>query len=82
MLVCICKGISDHAVHRAVQGGATTVDAVGRACGAGTDCGSCHEAVEEIIDELVIINESREARLARRACARNTQTACEVHGSI
>jgi bacterioferritin-associated ferredoxin len=77
MLVCICKGISDHAVHRAVQGGATTVDAVGRACGAGTDCGSCHEAVEEIIDEII-----DESRLARRACARNTQTACEVHGSI
>jgi bacterioferritin-associated ferredoxin len=42
MIVCICRGVSDRTVKRAIEDGAESVAAVGRACGAGTDCGSCH----------------------------------------
>ena len=33
--------------------GAETVDAVGAACGAGTDCGSCRDAIDELIEETL-----------------------------
>jgi bacterioferritin-associated ferredoxin len=73
MLVCICKGVSEQAIDSAVESGARTVEAVGRICGAGTDCGSCHEAIEELIDGT---------QLTRHACARNSPTKRGVHGSI
>lgn len=41
MIVCLCKGVSDRAVDAAIAGGAETVGAIGRACGAGTVCGGC-----------------------------------------
>jgi assimilatory nitrate reductase catalytic subunit len=40
-LVCACFGVGRDAIRRAVQGGATTVEAIGAAVKAGTNCGSC-----------------------------------------
>lgn len=51
MYVCICKAVCEKRVRAAIESGAATVSAVGRACGAGTDCGSCHDTIEELLDE-------------------------------
>jgi bacterioferritin-associated ferredoxin len=46
MIVCLCKGVSCSAVRRAIEDGASDLADVGRACGAGTDCGACHAEIE------------------------------------
>jgi bacterioferritin-associated ferredoxin len=45
MYVCICKAVSQGTVSQAIAKGATTIDAVGAATGAGTDCGSCRKSI-------------------------------------
>ena len=49
MYVCICKGVTLKTVREVVAQGASTVDEVERRCGAGGDCGSCRDAIGEII---------------------------------
>jgi len=48
--VCGCKNTSLTSVVEAVKSGAKTVEAVGDATGAGTDCGRCQVLIENIID--------------------------------
>ena len=50
MRVCHCHAVSDRTIRACVRAGATTVDAVGRACGAGTSCGGCRPLVAEVVD--------------------------------
>jgi len=50
LILCICKAVTDRDVDAAVRAGARSVDAIGACCGAGTDCGSCREAIEERIE--------------------------------
>lgn len=47
--VCGCKQVSLQAVIDAVKNGADTVEKVGEATGAGTDCGRCKALVANII---------------------------------
>lgn len=49
MIVCLCKGVSDRTIDEVIDRGARTVGQVARACGAGTDCGSCACQVREMI---------------------------------
>ena len=49
MVVCHCKGISDRHVRRAVREGASSRGQVARSCGAGTVCGGCVPAIDEIV---------------------------------
>lgn len=49
MIVCLCHGISDRTIRDAVDDGCKTVRQVARACGAGTDCGSCKRQVKDLI---------------------------------
>ena len=51
MYVCICRAVTKRVVLATIQQGARSVDEVGRACGAGTDCGACRGCIEELIDE-------------------------------
>lgn len=51
MIVCICRGVSDRSVRLAIMQGARSVDDVASACGAGTGCGACHEAIEHMTSE-------------------------------
>ena len=44
--VCICAGVADTEVRSCIARGATTIEAVGDACGAGTGCGSCHDHID------------------------------------
>jgi bacterioferritin-associated ferredoxin len=51
MFVCVCRAVTDSQVREAIGGGATTLDAVTRACGAGGDCGACHNMIEDMVEE-------------------------------
>ncbi len=50
MYVCICRAVTEREIQAAIEGGATTVEAVTQACCAGDDCGACHGAIEEMIE--------------------------------
>lgn len=51
MIVCVCHRVNDRAVSSAIEGGARTVHAVGRATRAGTDCGACACDIRRLIAE-------------------------------
>ena len=48
--VCSCFGVGVKQIAAAVAGGCVTVDAIGRALQAGTNCGSCRSEIQEITD--------------------------------
>jgi bacterioferritin-associated ferredoxin len=47
VIVCLCHGVRDRDLDAAIADGAGTVEEVGRACGAGTGCGTCIPDVED-----------------------------------
>ena len=49
MYVCHCRAVSDRAIKAAVDAGDRTVEDLATSCGAGTDCGGCHEALAELL---------------------------------
>jgi bacterioferritin-associated ferredoxin len=49
VIVCICHGVDERELRRTIAGGARTVGDVMRRCGAGSDCGSCIEALEHAL---------------------------------
>ncbi|MBI5516738.1 MAG: (2Fe-2S)-binding protein [Deltaproteobacteria bacterium] len=51
MIVCICRGVRCSTIRAAIRAGALTVEEVGDACEAGTDCGSCQDEIAGMIDE-------------------------------
>ena len=50
-LVCLCNGVGDRTIRNAISAGASTVDDIAEACGAGGGCGGCHPTIEELLDE-------------------------------
>lgn len=50
MYVCLCVGVTNEAVARAVAAGAHTCGAVAEMCGAGAECGRCRRTIRSIID--------------------------------
>ena len=42
MILCLCRGVADRAVNRAIAEGASTLDDIVATCAAGSDCGACH----------------------------------------
>jgi bacterioferritin-associated ferredoxin len=55
-MVCLCHGVSERKVERAISHGAATVDDVGVACRAGTSCGVCRETIEDMIVTRVSVH--------------------------
>jgi bacterioferritin-associated ferredoxin len=51
MIVCLCRAVSDRAIHAAVAAGAASPGEVARACGAGTGCGRCWEQLDRLVAE-------------------------------
>jgi bacterioferritin-associated ferredoxin len=49
VIVCLCRNLSDAAIRAQLDAGARTADDVARATGAGTDCGCCRAAVEDLV---------------------------------
>ncbi len=52
MYVCLCHGVTNHTVARAVASGATTSGQVAAACFAGSECGRCRRTVRAIIEAV------------------------------
>ncbi len=50
-MVCLCHGVNERRVRKEIERGATTIEAVGQACGAGTCCHSCHPTIAALIAE-------------------------------
>jgi bacterioferritin-associated ferredoxin len=50
VIVCLCHGVDEIEIEDLVADGADSVPSIGRACGAGTDCGSCRGQIQEIIE--------------------------------
>ncbi|WP_210528727.1 nitrate reductase [Rubellimicrobium arenae] len=48
-IVCACLGVGVNEIADAVRAGATSVDAIGNATRAGTNCGSCRSEIRELI---------------------------------
>lgn len=51
MIICLCRGVSDKDVRRAVGRGAGAVEAISAACGAGSDCGACTLMLVDLLME-------------------------------
>ena len=60
--VCHCQAVTDHTIEAVVEAGATTIDEIALRCGAGSDCGGCWDALEELLERHL----SRELVSARR----------------
>lgn len=58
-VLCQCLNVTEGEIKRAIRAGATTVDAVGEQCEAGTGCGSCRGGIE------VLLREAAQARARR-----------------
>ena len=50
MIVCSCKGVGSTQLEALLRSGCHTVEAIGRACGAGTDCGGCLAHLREQLE--------------------------------
>jgi len=48
MILCICRNVSDRVVLRTIRDGASSLEEVQAACGAGSDCGSCHHRIDQM----------------------------------
>ena len=51
MWVCHCRAVTDAHVRDAIDAGAADEADIGRLCGAGTGCGSCHDELRRLCEE-------------------------------
>jgi bacterioferritin-associated ferredoxin len=52
--VCSCRAVNDTTVRAVIAAGAATIEDIGARCGAGTDCGGCHETLERLLAEAAV----------------------------
>ena len=50
MIVCLCRAVCEQKLGEAIDSGASSLDAVQSACGAGGDCGACLPMIAEWIE--------------------------------
>ena len=63
--VCSCLNVGKNTINASIQAGALTVDAIGIACGAGTQCGSCRSELQTLVSASAV--QLKEDRVARTA---------------
>ena len=63
MIVCVCRGVSDREVRRAVAAGAACLETLER-CGIGGDCRGCESMLRDMI-----VNIAGEENACRTCCA-------------
>lgn len=51
MYICLCRAVTDETIVRVIEGGASTLGAVARGCGAGTGCAGCRPAILALLRE-------------------------------
>ena len=52
-IICNCRGVTSGDIKEAIDSGASTLDEVQMATGAGTVCGACMEELEKLVKSLV-----------------------------
>lgn len=50
MYVCICEAVTQDEVRAEIRSGAHSVEDLGDRTGAGTNCGTCRERLQELLD--------------------------------
>ncbi|MEM6828850.1 MAG: (2Fe-2S)-binding protein, partial [Pseudomonadota bacterium] len=50
-VVCVCHNVGAHEISATIEAGACSVEAIGSACRAGTNCGSCRPELSRILEE-------------------------------
>ncbi len=61
MYVCICAAVTDAQVRACIDAGACTVEEIGARCEAGTECGSCLDGLDVLLDEHDDVQRGRAA---------------------
>ncbi|WP_420438243.1 (2Fe-2S)-binding protein [Candidatus Poriferisodalis sp.] len=51
MIVCQCLATNEATIRHLAAQGVDSVGDIGRACGAGTDCGSCLMTIRAVLDQ-------------------------------
>ncbi len=54
-MVCLCNGVAERKVRKAIAKGASTVDEVTAACDAGGGCTGCHPTIERMLEQGVSV---------------------------
>lgn len=49
MLICSCKWLTYKQIRSVIEDGARSVEDIQRRCGAGTECGSCVDALQHMV---------------------------------
>ncbi len=57
-VVCYCCNVTNGMIKDAIDGGASTLEEVQEATGAGTVCGACLENVKNLVDSFVAERDS------------------------
>lgn len=58
MYVCLCYGVTDSQIRKAIAEGANTRSALRRKLGVGSQCGCCREQVAEMVNEYGVTQET------------------------
>lgn len=53
MIVCVCHGVSEKAIHQAVQNGACTMSDLACQTGVATCCGKCADCAQAVLHEAL-----------------------------
>ncbi|MGH7727048.1 MAG: (2Fe-2S)-binding protein [Candidatus Eiseniibacteriota bacterium] len=51
MIICVCKALREIDLREHIRAGAVTLVELARRTGAGTDCGTCRIALEDLIHD-------------------------------
>ena len=51
MIVCLCRGLGEHAIRTTIARGGDTLERLADICGAGADCGGCASTLDALLDE-------------------------------
>ena len=69
MYICLCHGITDRQIRRAVEQGCSSLGEVQQQLPVGGCCGRCEPAARELIQELSKREDARDAERAEAAYA-------------
>ena len=53
MYICLCHGVTDHAIREAAERGVSTYRELSFATGCGTQCGSCAKSARQVFNEAL-----------------------------
>ncbi len=57
MYVCVCNGITEKQVKKAIRNGAESVQDLAESLGLATGCGSCSSFANELIERNLIVDQ-------------------------